>query len=357
MRLSAFHVISRRFVGVRKIFGVYPGQVLEMSGVALVGVAGMAASLSIRGFFGFNLRILPLWSWAVAASIGGVLFFLGPMLFGMPQFSSRGAAGMTPSSKLLLYLRPFDHDQHGVLQLLVGAMMGPVLYVTVLCWQWWIVCLPWLGVKITDEQKLQRAFGAFGHLLAFRQPGRRLDPIGALRHRAEGDWKKELIDLLAVSSVVIIRPGETESIRWEISEVLRAVPLERIIFHLRFSGGTAKRQRAYEAFRAQLQAVMPVDLPERIGRARYLLITRDRGPYFFAPGNRPADLLRQVLSGDMARERLRPLFAALGEEFKVEPLTFQQKIDNLILLHSPVVSAAVFAVMGVLVGVLGKVLP
>lgn len=341
---------------MRKVFGLYLGNAIEMAGLALVCAAGMAASFTIEGFLGFYLRISPLWTYGAVASLGGILFFLGPMLFGQPQFSSRGVAGMTPPSKLLLYLRPFDQDLRGILQLLIGAMMGPVLYLTVLHWNWWVVCLTWLHVNFTDEQELQNAFGAFGHLIAFRQPGRRLDPIGGLRYPAEGDWRKELTRLLEFASVVIIRPGESASIRWEIREVLRRVPPEHIVFHLRFPGGKARRQRAYESFRIQLQILLPVELPTCLGRARYLVIGRDWEPLLYAPGNHPRDLLRQVLSGDAARERLRPVFAALGEEFAVTPLTFKQKLHNVGLFHSPAMAAAVLTLAGLATNVVVKML-
>lgn len=341
---------------MRKIFGMYPGNAVEWSGLALVCAAGMAADFTIRGFYHFHLRILPPWSYAVVASLGGICFFLGPMLFGQPQFSSRGVAIRTPSWKLLLYLRPFDRDLRGIVQLLIGATMGPVLYLTVLHWQWWVVCLTWLHVNFTDEQELQNAFGAIGHLIAFRQPGRRLDPIGGLRYRAETDWRQELTRLLGFANLVIIRPGESESIRWEIREVLRCVPFERIVFYLRFPGGRARRQRAYEAFRAQLREFLPVELPVRLGRARYLVIGQHGEPLLYAPSNHPRDLLRCVLSGDAAHERLRPVFAALGEEFEVKPLTFEEKIQNLMMWHSPATSAIVLVVVGLLTGAVVEVL-
>ncbi|MEW5925929.1 MAG: hypothetical protein AB1941_00445 [Gemmatimonadota bacterium] len=341
---------------MRKLFGMSPGNAMEWSGLGLVCAAGTAASFTIHGFLGFYLRILPPWTYGFVASLGGVLFFLGPMLFGQPQLSSRGVAGLTSSSKLLLYLRPFDQDLRGVLQLLVGATMGPVLYLTVLQTHWWILSLILLHAKLTDEQELQYAFGAFGHLVAFRQPGRRSDPIGALRYRAEGDWRKELTRLLGFASVVIIQPGRSESIQWEIREALRRVPPKRIVFYLRFPGDEAQQQRAYEVFRIQMRALLPVELPVCQGRARYLVIGRDWEPLLYAPGNHPRDLLRYVLSGDPARERLRPVFAALGEEFAVEPLTFKQKLHNLVLWHSPAVTAAVLTLAALAIDVVLPVL-
>lgn len=61
-------------------------------GTALLVVlaAAVGVYLSKQGIFGFVLTGIPLWCFGVVASTGGIVFFLGPMLFGWDPPPSRG---------------------------------------------------------------------------------------------------------------------------------------------------------------------------------------------------------------------------------------------------------------------------
>jgi hypothetical protein len=321
-------------------------------GGMLVVVAAVGACVADRVVFGLHVSGVPAWGPEVAASIGGVLFFLSPMLFNT-GWAVALPYSETASRATLLYLRPFGLDVGPILQLSVGASTGLVLHLSTRPFHC-LVAVLLLFVRVGDEQRLQYAFGAFGRLITFRQPGRKLQPVGAMRLSAEQDWKRDVARRMLVARLVIVRPGESESMRWEVVQALRTVPPERLLFHLRFRGLRPRRQRAYEQLRAQLQAFLPVDLPERFPSATWLVIDPAWRPHFIRVSHRPIDLVRQALSGDFERERLRPLFAALGHEFRLKHLTLREKFTNL-MWQPPLVTAVVGLVFSAFIAVIAAV--
>lgn len=300
------------------------GNMLQFSGSVLVLAGGAGAFVAC--FRGHAAGVL---EWEVAAAAGGVVFFLAPMLFNTAWVSTRRPRSPDAARLLLLYLRPFELDVGALLQLAVGASCG--LAVCAVLWlqprfplpwpPWVLFCTVPLWVRVGEEQRLQDAFGPFGRLITFRHPGKRLQPIGAWRHRAAAEWTDEVTAYMRQARLVIFRPGSSPSIRWELDRLLATVPADRILFHLRFRGSASKKQQAWDAFRAQLGKHPPARLPDTPGRARYLWIDRGGNARLFAPDNRPATLAAQLFSGDFDCERLRPVLEALGDDFRLEPRT------------------------------------
>ena len=282
-------------------------------GMAFLTVLAAAAALDLskQGMFGFVLTGIPLWCFGVLASAGGVVFFLGPMLFGSDPIQSRPA---TKTGELLfLYLRPFQLDARSVVQLMVGASTGVVVYMGLLTGLWWPLTFVPLIININKEQNFQNVFTSFGRFITFGNPHEWLQPIGASRVYVQDDWRREVTHFMSLARLVIIRPGESVSIKWEIEQVGNLVPPERIVFYLQFRGWKKRRERAYQSFRSHLQSMFPTELPEQLGRARFLTFDHSWNPHFVEEANRPSQLILQLFSrsGDVTRDNLRPLLKAL----------------------------------------------
>lgn len=290
----------------------------------------------------------------LAAAVGGVMYFLGPMWFNTAWATLRGPRSPDAARRLLLYLRPFELDARMLLQLSVGASCGlavcAVLWLQprfVIPWPAWVIfCTAPLWIRVGEEQSLQNGFGSFGRLVTFSQPRKRLQPIGAWRHHASDEWKDDVSSYMREARLVIFRPGSSPSIEWELHQLLETVPAERILFYLRFRGSAEQRERAWKSFRGQVWTHLRATLPDTPGRARYLLIDRRGNARLFAPDNRPAALLAQLFSGDFDRERLRPVLEALGDGFPVEPETGLRRFLTLSIWQPLWVPIAIACILG-----------
>jgi hypothetical protein len=186
-----------------------------------------------------------------------------------------------------------------------------------------------LIININKEQNFQAVFTSFGRFITFGKPHEWLKPIGASRVYEQEDWKREVRHFMSLAPVVIIGPGESKSIQWEIEQLRELVRPERIVFYLKFRGWNKRNELAYEAFRSHLQAHLPTRLPEQLGRARFLLFDHFWHPHFVDEANRPSQLIHQLFSraGDVMRDNLRPVLKALNLEL---PTQRNHLLDNLV---------------------------
>jgi hypothetical protein len=308
---------------------VTKGSLAKGTGLLTVLAAAVALDLSRWGLFGFVLTGVPLWCFGVLASAGGVLFYLGPMLFGTA--STQEPSSAKTKAGLFLYLRPFELDARSSVQLMVGASAGVVVYVGLLKGLWWPLAFVPLIINVSKEQNFQDAFSPVGQFIAFGHPSEWVQPIGASRVYAQNDWKREIQHLMSQARLVIIRPGEREGIKWEIEQLRDLVPPERIVFYLKFRGRQKRQERAYQSFRDHLQASLPTRLPEQLGHARFLIFDRSWQPHFVEEANRPSQLFQQVFSrsGNIASDNLRPLLKALNLEPPPQPATVANNLSTI----------------------------
>ena len=297
---------------------VTKGSFLQGSGllIALAGAVGM--HLTRWEVLGLSLTGLPAWCFGVVAAVGGVLFFLGPMVFGLASVTPERRLSSEPERMLFLYLRPFELDARNLLQLTVGASAGALAYLIRVEGFGLALCFLPLIINISKEQGFFYALAPLGEFIACGRPGERLQPVGAARVYVEGDWKREITKYMARARLVIVRPGSSPSIRWEVVQALKTVPLQRVLFYLRFRGWGKRRQREYEEFRDCVRKYLPAELPERLSRAQYLIFDAAGRPHFLREADRPTDLIRQLYSrsGDVSADRFLPILKALG----IEPL-------------------------------------
>jgi hypothetical protein len=238
------------------------------------------------------------------------------MVYGSSSVTPAVRLAGEPERMLFLYLRPFELDASNVLQLLVGASAGILVYVNLLDGVWIAIAALPAALNISKEQGFRDALAPLGDFIAFGRPGERLQPVGASRLYLKDSWQQEITRYMARARLVIVRPGSSPSIRWEVSQVLKTVPSERILFYLRFRGRGKKKERDYQVFRSCVRAHLGAELPERLGKARYLVFDACGQPHFICEATRPSELVRQFLSrsGDVTTDRLRPVLRTVGIE-------------------------------------------
>jgi hypothetical protein len=292
------------------------GSLVCGSGMLAVAVGSAGVQLTRWGMFGFVLTGVPPWFFGIVAGVGGVMYFLGPMVYGSASFTPVAGSPGARDRMLFLYLRPFELDPGTLLQLFVGASVGILAYFnSLVSLGTAVVALP-IFLNVSKEQGFRDAFAPFGDFVAFGRPGEKLQPVGASRLYLKDDWKKEVTRHMVRARLVVVRPGSSPSIRWEVSQVLKMVPPERILFYLRFRGWGKRPTRDYEAFRRCVRVHLGAELPERLGEARYLVFDASGRPRLIREASRPSELIRQVFSPSdtVVPNRLLPVLQAVGLE-------------------------------------------
>jgi len=256
---------------------------------------GFGVALTQWGYSGFFLTGIPLWCFGILGAAGGTLFHLGPMLFGSTSIHPPRETKTT--EELFLYLRPFELDARSSVQLMVGASAGGLLYLGLLQELLWAAAFVPLIVNVNKEQNFQDASTSLGRFIAFGKPHEWLRPRGASRVYMGDDWQLQIRPLMLQARLVIVRPGKSDSIKWEIEELRKLeVPPERIVFYLKFRGRKKRRQWAYQSFRDHLESKYPAKLPEELGRVRFLIFDQSWQPQFIEDKNGPTQLLQQFFS-------------------------------------------------------------
>lgn len=292
-------------------------KLIQGASYLLVAIGALRLVLEKLGVDDFNLHAIPSWCYGALASLGGLLFCLAPMVYGSGAATREGSSSGDPDRMLFLYLRPFELDARNTLQLVMGISSGVAIYFS-LEWTWllWPFSVVPFLVNISKEQSLHDALAPLGRFIAVGRPSERLQPIGASRIYITGNWMQTVEEHITQARLVIVRPGESPGIQWEIKQVLKKVPPERILFYLRSKGGRRAREKEYEDFRNLVQSSCPAELPAQPENARYLIFDSSWRAHFLNEDNRPLSLVKQLFapSGDITRDRLRPILKELNIE-------------------------------------------
>jgi hypothetical protein len=325
-------------------------------GVWIVLAAALGVALTQWGYLGFFLTGIPLWCFGILGAAGGTLFHLGPMLF--ESTSIHPPREPKTTEELFLYLRPFELDARSSVQLMVGASAGVLVYLGLLQELLWGAALLPLIVNVNKEQNFQDAFTSLGRFIAFGKPREWLRPLGASRVYMGDDWKLQIIPLMLQARLVIVRPGTSDSITWEIEELRELkVPPQRIVFYLKFRGWKKRREMAYQSFRDHLESQYPTTLPEELGSARFLIFDQSWQPQFIEDKNGPNQWLQQFFSrSGSITDNLRPLLKALDLELPVRKKDFLSNLWRILvmLITLPAVAliplTIMYATMQILIG-------
>jgi hypothetical protein len=121
------------------------------------------------------------------------------------------------------------------------------------------------GLGGSDEAQLADSFSDLFLFVAIGRPGEPLPPWGAYRLYVPGDeWKRQVATLISIASVIVVRCGQSEALRWEVEQLEQAAKLDRTLFLL-------PQTRSAEQLRSFLpdDSLFDIPLPQPATEKRY----------------------------------------------------------------------------------------
>lgn len=252
----------------------------------------IAGVLWLVFLYGLSSGGLDMISGALIGGVGAAAAHRGRRLFNRArQVEAVTASGQTTingSRPPVLYLRSFADDAITAAGVSSGAAWGG------------------LAVK-TEEEQLAKVLSAIGPVVAVGKPGEELPELGAHRlYLREEEWKERVTELMGEAALVVLRPGNTPNIWWEISQTMTHVSPARRLLVLPFNS------EQYAELQQRLQATCGVMLP-RYNLSKALKLGSIRAFVYFDPNGLPSfvginknlvPFLRRAV-----RERLVPYFS------------------------------------------------
>lgn len=120
----------------------------------------------------------------------------------------------------------------------------------------------------TSEEQLAGYFGSRGPFIAIGRPNEGLPTTGAARdYVADEVWRDRVDAWMAESQLVVIQPGASSGIWWEIERALEGIPRQRLLFCLL---SFDRRPSEYETFALRLRSVLGADIPLYRGDALFM---------------------------------------------------------------------------------------
>ena len=217
----------------------------------------------------------------VAAFLPSVLLLYSGYRLGLRSAEDVQAEDARPPA---LYLRPFDHD--GRTNFNPSGLAAEVLGLHSLR------ALRWLGplgnlnpVRLLrllfsraddhSEEQLASFFHHRGPFVAIGRPGEKLALGGASRfYVGNEDWQATVQRIMGEAHTVVLQPGETSHVWWEIEQVFIHSRPARILFDLSCLAG---QQWRYERFRLRLEKITGTALPRGLGSGLFLCF-QETGP-------------------------------------------------------------------------------
>lgn len=142
---------------------------------------------------------------------------LGPkILYRGKQYEARVKAALSEADtrQPVLYLRPFMLDE--------GSGW----------WFWRLIKAGGVGMPAftSVEEQLADAVAPIGPLVAIGKPDEQLPTPGAVRHYFADDiWQNVVKEWISKARVIILRPGMSEGLWWELKEAVAAMPAESLL--------------------------------------------------------------------------------------------------------------------------------
>ena len=85
----------------------------------------------------------------------------------------------------------------------------------------------------SSEETIARHFESYGPVVAIGRPGELLSTPGAARvYLADDEWQAVVLDELKRSQAVVMQPGSTEGVRWELERIRERVEPYRVLLCL-----------------------------------------------------------------------------------------------------------------------------
>jgi hypothetical protein len=216
-----------------------------------------------KGWLLFWLGIGFIVSVALGTSLMMVLMMAGRIPnTGPMQFAVRGIthlfAGASLATALLLFLASRRHFARRLEDVLAKDPREPVLFLRQFGDD---------GVRHQDsmrtlEERIVRALGAIGPVVAIGRPGDHLPPPGAARIYLPNEaWQAEVSAFIDRSAFIALQTGDTPGIRWEVGQVVSRVRPSRLILVLPMDRGHQLDADRYRRFVANDGDLFPRSLP------------------------------------------------------------------------------------------------
>jgi len=271
------------------------GRVLKIVGIVLI-VAGIAWLL-IGRVARIDAPFLVL-NWHVPAILLGLfLRYRGKQYVAR----SRPAEWLEDSRPPVVYLRPFKEDASTIARVLPG-LANPALL---------------LSTFSTFEEQLREALRPIGPLVALAHPGRGLPKPGAARfYASDEDWRTLVAELLNKARLVVLHPGLSGAMRWEITKALEIVSPAHLLLLFHETG-----EKEYKECSRLLEPLIGAPLPRFRGGTQFIVFEDDWSPRLLPmqlPLHRwsPYKNWRRMLN-----HTLEPIFSTLGVPWKPSPIS------------------------------------
>lgn len=125
-----------------------------------------------------------------------------------------------------------------------------------------------------QQFQFNRLFREIGPFIAIGKPGEKIPGMGAARMYVSDDrWQSVVGGFFRKARLVVVQPGTTPGLQWEINEMKRVIAPEKILFIL------PEKESDYHAFRSWIDKVLPVSMPETMPSARFLALDSQWKPY------------------------------------------------------------------------------
>jgi hypothetical protein len=120
--------------------------------------------------------------------------------------------------------------------------------------------------SVQEQDALGYVFRKIGPYIALGRPGEELPELGSSKlYVSNGEWQGTVRKLLDRSRLVVFEAGITDSLKWELAEIVRTVIPQKILMIL------PVKEQDYFSFIQWANYVMPVPLPAKFPSSRLVM--------------------------------------------------------------------------------------
>jgi len=132
---------------------------------------------------------------------------------------------------------------------------------------------------IREQDALGHVFRKIGPYIALGKPGEELPELGSSKLYVPNEsWQKTVLDFFTRSKLIIFRAGETEGLRWELTELVKRVDPVKVVMLLPVG------DEGYSRFCRWANSILPTALPQEYPASRIVVFDGKWRPAYLAPG-------------------------------------------------------------------------
>ncbi|HKC93843.1 MAG TPA: hypothetical protein VKB81_07455 [Nitrospira sp.] len=142
---------------------------------------------------------------------------------------------------------------------------------------WLAGTVPNNGVQ--EQDALGYIFRKIGPYIALGKPGEELPELGSSKLYASNDeWQNTIRAFFEKSRLVVFRAGVTESLKWELAEIVRTVSPRKVLMIMPI------KEADYRSFIQWANSIMPKRFPKDYPSSRLVKFDSDWTPSYLPPG-------------------------------------------------------------------------